>query len=435
MLQCGKRFEKAKDGKYSRRLFDDRGPETPDGALVDMSIMISSLFRQHRKIFFCLILTGGVVGLMLATVRFNITHNYEGIFLLKGQDGAVLEVKDDLYLGEGQRYIAGIDLEGDKEFLNRLFEAHAMTIKKPYLLYEWNEKKGTGYIRNYLPGGKQLLTSFSRFIDDGGKETAGLFVGGGLPANVLEDNIVKMNETGMAYHDGSRWFHIWCNVNEVISNSRLETVFPSAWKFLGSRVLHHNNEDLILESDHEVVIDGVPLRMKRIAYFRAGDPYFFLSIRISNVGNRPTTYYYLYGDEPWLGNYGTSGGNVGWAADGLYQYTGRLNTKKLHYAGLFDFGNDAIGERHDYTLTANFIAWFGDVEPSVYFSNGPYDFPQINGKRVPLSSNTRFIGIQWGPRAIQPGQTEEYTLAIGMVGHDPKTGFPVMPEIDLKNFP
>ncbi|HUL01406.1 MAG TPA: hypothetical protein VLX29_11240, partial [Nitrospirota bacterium] len=89
MLQCGKRFEKAKDGKYSRRLFDDRGPETPDGALVDMSIMISSLFRQHRKIFFCLILTGGVVGLMLATVRFNITHNYEGIFLLKGQDGAV----------------------------------------------------------------------------------------------------------------------------------------------------------------------------------------------------------------------------------------------------------------------------------------------------------------------------------------------------------
>jgi hypothetical protein len=400
-----------------------------------MSIINYSIFRRHRKKLLCLIFTGGLVALMLATVKLNLTHNYEGIFLLKGEDGAIFEVKDDLYLGEGHRYIAGVDLEGIKEFFNRILEAHATTITKPSLYYEWNANKGGGFIRNYLPGGKQLLTSFSRFIDDGGKETSGLFVGGGLPANVLEDNIVKMNETGMAYYDGSRWFHIWCNVNEVISNSHLETVFPSAWKFLGSRVLHHNIEDLVLESNHEVVIDGVPLRMIRTAYFRAGESYFFLSFRISNVGNRPTTYYYLYGDEPWLGNYGTSGGNVGWAADGIYQYTGRLNTKKLHYAGLFDFGNDAIGEGHDFTRTANFIAWFGDVEPAVFFSNGPYDFPQINGKKVPLYSNTRFMGIQWGPLTLQPGQSEEYTLAIGMAEHDPKTGLPVMPKIDLKKFP
>lgn len=400
-----------------------------------MGIINFPLFRLHRKKIIVLAFLGCLVCLMMATVKINISHNYEGIFLLKGEDGAIFEVKDDLFLGEGYRYIAGIDLEREKEFLNRFFEAHASTIKKPSLYFEWNANKGEGFIRNYLPGGKQLLTSFSRFIDDGGKETSGLFVGGGLPANVLEDNIVKMNETGMAYYDGSRWFHVWCNVNEVISNSRLETVFPSAWKFLGSRVLHHNIEDLILESNHEIIIDGVPLRMNRTALFKAGETYFILSIRISNAGNRPTTYYYLYGDEPWLGNYGTSGGNVGWAEDGIYQYKGRLNTKKLHYAGLFDFGNDAIGEGHDFTFTADFIAWFGDVEPSVFFSNGPYDLLQPNEKRVPLSSNTRFMGIQWGPRTLQPGQIEEYTLAIGMAGRDPKTGFPVMPKIDLKNFP
>ncbi len=394
-----------------------------------------SLFKLHRKKLLCLIFTGGLVGLMLATVKINFTHNYEGIFLLKGEDRAVFEVKDDLLLGEGRRYIAGIDLDRAKEFLNRWFEAHANTPGKPSLYFEWNASSGNGFVRNYLPGGKQLLTSFSRFIDDGGKETSGLFVGGGLPANVEEDNSVKMNETGMAYYDGKRWFHIWCNVNEVMTNSRLEVMFPSSWKYLGSRVLHHNADDLIVESNHELVIDGVPLLMNRTAYFRAGVTYFVLSIRISNAGNRPATYNYVYGDEPWLGNYGSSGGNIGWAADGLYQYRGWLNTNKLHYAGLYDFGNDAIGEGHDFTLAANFIAWAGDVEPAVFFSNGPLDIPEIGETSVPLSSNTRYMGIQWGPRTLQPGQSEAYTLAIGMAGRDPKTGLPVMPAIDLKNFP
>ena len=378
---------------------------------------------------------GCLVIVMLSTVKFNFTHNYEGIFLLKGQDGAVWEVKDDLFLGEEQRYITGIDLEKEKQFLNRSFKTHPDKIKEPSLYYEWNANRGEGFVRNYLPGGRQLLTAFSRFIDDGGKETSGLLVGGGLPASVREDDITKMNATGMAYYDGVRWFHIWCNVNEVISDSRFIGVFPSSWKYLGSRVLHHNSENLILESNHEIIIDGVPLRMNRTAIFKAGETYFILLIRINNFGNRPTTYYYLYGDEPWLGNYGTSGGNVGWTADGIYQYKGWLNTKKLHYAGLYDFGNDAIGEGHDFTFTANFIAWSGDVEPFVFFSNGPDDFPKTNEKRAPLAGNARFIGVQWGPRTLQPGQTEVYTMAIGMAGHDAKTGFPVMPKIDLKKFP
>ena len=54
--------------------------------------------------------------MILATVKFNLSGNYEGIFLLKGQGGAVWEVKDDLFLGEGHRYIAGIDLQREKNF-------------------------------------------------------------------------------------------------------------------------------------------------------------------------------------------------------------------------------------------------------------------------------------------------------------------------------
>jgi hypothetical protein len=55
--------------------------------------------------------------------------------------------------------------------------------------------------------------------------------------------------------------------------------------------------------------------------------------------------------------------------------------------------------------------------------------------KTPLSSNTRFIGLQWGPRTLQPDQSEKYTMAIGMAGRDSITGFPVKPPVDLSNFP
>ncbi len=371
------------------------------------------------------------VSIAIMPVKFNITGSHEGIFLLRGERGALFELKDDIYLGEAYRYIIGVDFEKAR----RLYHTFFNNGKKPFLYYKWDEKNGEGYVRNYLAGGKQLLVNFSRFKDEFGNEAAGLFVGGGLPRNVEEDDTVKMSATGMAYHDGVRWYHIWCSANEAIFSYELEGKIPSSWKYLGSKVIQHSESDLILESNHEVMIDNVPLRIDRRVAFKAGEIYFILTFSIKNVGIVPVTYYYLYGDDPWLGNYGSSGGNVGWSSDGLYYFVGRLDTKKYHYAGYFDFGNSAIGQGHDFTKTANFIEWFGDDEPFVYFSNGPYDIPPLSDEKIPLNSNARFIGINWGPQTLQPNQSATYTLAIGMADHDPKTGFPVKPKVDLKEFP
>ena len=256
-----------------------------------------------------------------------------------------------------------------------------------------------------------------------------------MPANVRADDLLKKNETGMAYYDGTRWYHIWCNVNEAIFTSDAKPVYPSTWKYLGSSILHRDKKSLVMTSRHEATLDGEPLHIDRYAYFRAGANYFVLQIVIKNVGARPAAYYYVYSDEPWLGNYGTSGGNVGWSGDGLHRYVGAINSNKYNYAGLFDYGNDAIGEGHHFTMTADFLAWFGAVKPAVYFSNGPTEEIKVTNGKIPLASNERFIAVQWGPRTLLPGQSEIYTLAIGMADRDPRTGFPVKPDIDLKNFP
>ena len=39
------------------------------------------------------------------------TGHHEGIFLLKGGKGSLFEIKDDLYLGDGSRYVFGLDFD------------------------------------------------------------------------------------------------------------------------------------------------------------------------------------------------------------------------------------------------------------------------------------------------------------------------------------
>ena len=381
----------------------------------------------RKKLLYSAAILGLIVLMAGLVVRFNVKGHFEGIFLLKGKGHYLYELRDDLYLGDTPRLIYAFNFDDPRYRIAHLFDRNKHEV--PYLEFEWNAKDGEGYVRNYLPGGGQLVTNFSRFTDELEGAPTGLFVGGGMPASLMEDNHAMLNKTGMAYFNGKRWFHIWCNANEALLPAQtLVPVFPSQWKFLGSEVLDSSHKKLTLSSSHEITIDNVPLRMDRVAFFKAGEPYFILSVRIKNIGNQFVSYSYLYGDEPWLGNFGSSKGNVGWTKDGLVKQVGPIDTKKHDYAGMFDYGNDLIGEGHDHTLMANFLEWRSNENLGAYFANSPYEkYDPAN--HSPLESNGRFIGLQWWGD-LKPGDSQRYYLAIGMAGLNPKTGMPVKPEVD-----
>jgi len=376
-----------------------------------------------------------VVVLLIAiaiTTRFNIKGRFEGLFLLKGVQGRLIEVKDDLYLGDGTRLIYGFDFNSIHKLFNRP-KTHKPD--EAYLEYKWDESDGSGYIKNIMPDGRELDTCFSRFDAEDSENTHGLFVGGGLPDEVHGDNLQAIDETGMAYYDGRRWYHIWCNANEGLASGdplKDDIYGPSNWKFMGSRVLHQSSWSLALTSSHEAVVDGAPLRIDRYAYFTAGETYFLLSIWIKNIGTTPASYCYVYGDEPWLGDFGSSKGNVGWVSDRLVSYEEFIDPDKYSFAGYFDFGNSAVSPDHNFTMAADFLEWLGDTKPDlVYFSNGPTDYPPKDGTKVPLASNSRFLGLQWGPRVLKPGESDNLRLAVGMATFNPKTGSLIKPEIRL----
>ncbi len=393
---------------------------------------LAKLILPFRRVWLYLFV--GIVLLLLlvlATTSFTIEGDFEGLYLLRGTN-SWFEVKDEIFLGEYERLLTQFEWE---PFVAPLRGNDYQSIAEPYLKYTWHPRNGRGYIQSSFPDGTKLLMCFGRFLDSDGMAPHGLFVGGGLPLWRYEHGDVTMNETGMAFFDGNDWRHIWCNANETIAPATVQPqpVSPSHWRFLGSKVLFATHHELVLKSSHAVDLNGVPFRINRFVLYRAGDPYFVLVNQIKNVGTVTTGYYYVYGDEPWVGEYGSSKGNVGWTRDRLLNYEGTLDPHLYSYAGMFDHGNPVISEKSSHeTERANFIEWLGNAKPDlVYFSN-KIGAVADEKERVPLADPlNRVFMLQWGPRYLLPHQSEVLMMAIGMAGHVPNSDIPVKPKITI----
>ncbi len=358
-----------------------------------------------------------LAGLAAAGTRLHLTGHAQGLFLLRpGESEASrsrLELTDDLFLGEGSRMMAGVSFSALRHAF-RLVAPHARG--EPFLELDWDDADGSGIVRNVLVDGRQVLTAFSRFQDSAGKAPHGLFVGGSL-AEVAADSSLQ-NESGMSVEDERGWKHIWCNVNEAIWGEREGSVVPSSWKFLGSRVLIRDRKKVVIESSHALEIAGVPIYVERYAYFRAGRPWFKLGIRVLNGGDAPVRFSYMYGDEPWVGNFGSGKRNVGWVKEGIVRTDGLIDPRAHRWAGVFD----------EEEKVANFISWIGDELPSLlYFSNHPGGQGAVEGE--PLASNEMFIGLEWRDRVLEPGESASILLSLGVADLDPQTGRPRFPPL------
>ncbi len=370
-----------------------------------------------------------LVSVLLLKVEFSFSGDHEGFYLLKGVHGAWLEVTDDLFPEDTDRLIYGYAFPALKHVVTGTGCADTRT---PCLNFEWNEGTGRGFIKTSYPDGRKLLICLSRFRDDDNNFSSGLFLGGNLPATDPDARLFDRNETGMAYFDGKRYYHIWCNANEGIIDDSNRLVVPERWKFVGSAVVKNSPGELVLRSSHRASINNVPVMVERTLYYRRGDPYVTLVTRLANVGTTGTGLTYFYGDEPWVGNYGTSAGDVGWLKDRLVTTETEIDTRHNSFAGMFDYGNPLAGEQHVYTNMANFVEWQKENPPDrAYFSNSLVKVGSGKDK-VPLADHlNRVIALEWGKFLLQPGQSYQFTIAVGMAGSDPKTLMPVKPRTGL----
>jgi len=228
---------------------------------------------------------------------------------------------------------------------------------------------------------------------------------------------LALDESGMSVRDGAGWHHLWCTVNEGIrlaDDARVAA--PPDWRLVGSRQVVATAAQVVLESEHRLDLGASRLAMHRRATFLAGQPFFRLDVRYTNLGDRPAVLTYGYGDEPWVGRFGTADANVGWLRDGLVERAGRFSTRVQRWAGVVDRRSGL----------ANFIAWDGPGPDLVYFNNhgGP---PSPAEAGAPLASNEISIGLEWQQRRLEPGGALAVQLVIGLAAPGPG-GLPSLPE-------
>lgn len=391
-------------------------------------IYASLLHRKRDLVAIFIVVMTALVAAHLAGVRYRIMGHFEGVFALR--DGKGVLITDDIMLGEEPRVLWVLPIEPLKEF----FEAKRHQPGQAYLDYEWFSPDGSGFVRNVFPDGRKIRTCFSRFIDDDGGLVKGLIVGGGLPYMEGKRFGNNHDDTGMAYYDGSRWHHLWCNANEimVLGERQDHKIDTHRWEFRESKVLEADAAHILIRSSHRVRHETTVLNIERYALFQAGKPYFILVQKIRNGGGMPARYSWVYADEPWVSNYGSSSGNVGWSAGRFHYYEGRVDPGASSFAGMADMGNPAAGENSgSYSGIGNFIEWQGGRRPTfVYFANQIGRFAE-EGQKVPLASQTnRCIALEWWPESLLPGGEHVYQLVIGMAekGGD---GKPVKPNVEI----
>lgn len=368
-----------------------------------------------------------IIAFFMANIFFEIDFcgNFEGLYLLKEPNTGHYQLVDHLFVGNERTIVYGVDLKNSAFSISRRF-FHDTVGVGDHLHLDWNPHDGSGLVSSYFSDGTILVTYLGRYLDNSDR-VHGLFVGGGLPETVQQDSNHNMNNSGMTFFNGKRWYHIWCSVNEgVVSSVTGKGYTPSTWEFIGSSVEKRSETAVVLTSRHQLQFDDTVLGIDRRMSFAAGEKYLNLQIKITNTGKAPASFNYLYGDEPWVGFYGTSLGDVGWVADRIVPYEEIIDTAKYSWIGMVDSGNSVIGERNIYTNLANFLEWYGPERPNIaYFTNDMNKIP-VNGRNIPLSSNERFLGVIWD-RVLKPGESVLFRLAVGMALLPPQSQLPVKP--------
>lgn len=393
-----------------------------DRFLCKLSVLIKS-FSKRTIVFFLLFIFG-----LFVFVDFKIVDNYYGLFVLKKENGIGIEIVNDLYPDQAKRLIFKLDFN---PFYENVIVKNLKSDEYPFLNYVWDKKNGRGFVKNFLNEKEKILYVFSRYKEEKGNMPKGLFLGGELPIASYNEDKDFLNDTGMAYYDGVRWYHIWCTTNQGFSSVLdTNTLYPpSEWKFLGSEKVENGDDKLILKSSHIAYVDGAPFAVDRIAYFKAGEPYFILEMKIKNIGDNIAGFFYVYGDEPWLGDYGYSEGDVGWTKDGLILTEKQIDPKKYNFVGLYDYGNELIGETHNFTNMANFIEWEPKNPPTtVYFAN---QFGSVDERKPLAHQLNRVVSLQWGPIYLKPNEIYNLKFAVGMAIGNPSLKLPMKPIVDF----
>ncbi len=320
----------------------------------------------------------------------------------------------------------------------RLQPAKAATSSRPaaaeaaWLANDWDPETGRGTVTHHQPGAGTLTTSFHVAFAG---YTGGLVIGG-------------YSSSGLAWvperpQPGFPRINIFCAQDESIWDTDERREYSYGWsenfgtgpdgvrlEYVRGRVLEASRDRVALLSENR----GGCYEVRKIATTWATARFWIIATRITNRCERDVHFDFYSGDDPWLGTYKSSDGDVGWTPLGAVRHEARFEAGDFTAGGLVDLGNLTLGQREgSFSNEASFFA----LDPSLplpgetlfanRFAHGP---SEIDPER-PLDNRTMTaLNLGWVGRTLRPRESMDVALALGHAVAGDAVGTPRLPHID-----
>lgn len=307
--------------------------------------------------------------------------------------------------------------------------AVALPAVQPRVEVGWDPATGRGEVNHFFASGDRARTCFQcRY----GGYTGGLIVG-------------SLNDSGYAFLPrapirGYRSINVFCATDESIWDLDEGAEYTYGWsenygrgddgirlEYVKGRIIEPGPQRVVLQSENA----GGCYRVDKVAATRADAVWWIIATAVTNTCTHPVRFDFFTGDDPWLGLYRSSDGDVGWVPERLLGREADL--APFTEGGIYDLGNAAMGQTPaPFSSQANFF----QIDPSTPLPDRAFlanRFAHAREEIDPLHvlTNERMIALNlgWTRRTLAPGATLTIALAMGLARAGEPGEVPRAPEI------
>jgi len=301
----------------------------------------------------------------------------------------------------------------------------------PRLEVKWDPATGKGAVLSHLKGGDRLRTCFQ--CDFPGY-TGGLVIGG-------------YSGSGMGLYPrapirGFKAINIFCAQDESIRDHESGEEYTYGWSenmgdgrggkrlaYVRGEVLESGPSRVTLRSENQ----GGCYRVTKVATTRAGARFWIIATRVTNICDRKISFDLYSGDDPWLGTYRSSDGDVGWTPAGLVRHELALPPGRFSAGGIYDLGNKALGQKEgSFSGQANFTL-LDPASPlpalAAFANRFAHKAAEVDPNK-PLSNDTlTALNLAWTGMKLAPGAGFTFAFALGLARTGQPGEIPRLPDV------
>jgi len=311
------------------------------------------------------------------------------------------------------------------------------TPPSPRLELRWNAKRGKGYVVQVLKNGDLLRAAFH---DAYAGYTGGLIIG-------------SLNGSGYGLWPhkpirGFRQINVYCAQDESIWDHQDRAEYTYGWSenfgtgkdgkrlaYRRGKIVETGPGRVVLYSENA----GGCYTVSKVAYTRLDVAWWIIATQVENTCHQAVRFDFFTGDDPWIGLYRSSDGDVGWTPEALVRTETVLGVGRFTAGGFYDLGNQALGQREGsaFSNQANFV-WLDPALPlpdlTIFANRFAHDPSEIDPAR-PLDNKTlTALNMGWRALELEPGQRFTTAMALGLARTGQPTDIPRLPDITLADW-